>query len=454
MKIQTWLYCFFLLPHFLFGQKQIKGQILDGANHQPLAGVHVYWLGAIEGSVSNASGEYQIAYNPLVNSHLRFVYPGYRTLIQKVEHTKSLNVQLWAAHLPLVEYDTLIAFDPETYEEQVQIVAIDRSGMNQPITNGINASQRSSAISSHSSYSPQPSGPIQTSNFARIEENQDQLTFDQPLSTFSIDVDQAAYSIVRNAIHQEGIVPIDAVRIEELINYFNYDYPQPEKEHPFSIYTELAECPWNAKRQLLHIGLKGREIVEEELPPSHLVFLLDVSGSMDSPQKLPLLKKAFLLLIESLRPEDKVSIVVYAGAAGLVLPPTTGDEKATIRHAIEHLTAGGSTAGGEGIQLAYQLAKDHFLPEGNNRVILATDGDFNVGISSDGALSRLIEQKREEQIFLTVIGLGTGNYKDHKLELLADKGNGHYVYLDNEQEARKVFVEGLRSNLYSIAKDV
>ena len=296
--------------------------------------------------------------------------------------------------------------------------------------------------------------PHNTEEYKRIYENDFVSPKVEPLSTFSIDVDVASYANMRRFLNQSQMPYPDAVRIEEMVNYFSYDYEAPKGEDPFSIYTELSECPWNTQHQLLHIGLQGEEIETEDLPSSNLVFLFDVSGSMDSPAKLPLLKSAFRLLVNELQPEDRVAIVVYAGAAGMVLPSTAASEKSQILEAIEKLNAGGSTAGGEGIELAYELAKEHFIKEGNNRVILATDGDFNVGPSSEGALVRMIEEKRKEGIFLSVLGFGTGNYKDSKMEMLADKGNGNYAYIDNILEAKKVLVTEMGGTLYTIAKDV
>ncbi len=287
-----------------------------------------------------------------------------------------------------------------------------------------------------------------------IEENPFLVARANPLSTFSIDVDTAAYSNIRRYINQGQLPPKDAVRIEELINYFNYEYPQPEGDKPFSITTELAESPWNPNHKLVHVGLQGKSIANETLPPSNLVFLLDVSGSMEEPNKLPLLKTAFRLLVNELRSQDKVSIVVYAGSAGVVLPPTPGNQKDQILAAIDKLQAGGSTAGGEGIQLAYKLAQENLIKSGNNRVILATDGDFNVGVSSDSELVKLIEEKREAGVFLTVLGFGDGNLQDAKMEKLADKGNGNYAYIDNQLEARKVLVKEIGGTLLTIAKDV
>lgn len=290
--------------------------------------------------------------------------------------------------------------------------------------------------------------------YAKLSENQFKKATLNPLSTFSIDVDKAGYSNVRRMINNGDNIPYDAVKIEEMVNYFDYDYPQPTDEHPFSISTDVAKTPWNTQTQLVRIGLQGKEYLNEELPASNLTFLIDVSGSMEDHNKLPLLISAFKLLVHQLREKDKVSIVVYAGAAGVVLPPTNGDQKEKIINALQKLEAGGSTAGGQGIKLAYKLAEKNFKKNGNNRVILATDGDFNVGASSDTAMEKLIEKKRASGVFLSVLGFGMGNYKDSKLETLADKGNGNHAYIDTMQEAQKVFGGEFGGTLYTIAKDV
>jgi len=297
-------------------------------------------------------------------------------------------------------------------------------------------------------------GVPNTEAYDLIEENTFLRAESNPLSTFSIDVDTASYSNVRRFINQGQRPPVDAVRIEELINYFTYDYPPPQGPDPFSITTEVSQAPWNPKHQLVHIGLQGKKMQTEDLPPSNLVFLLDVSGSMNDPKKLPLLKSGFQLLVDQLSERDSVAIAVYAGAAGVVLPPTPGSEKEKIIAAINNLEAGGSTAGGEGIQLAYELATRMSGEDKNNRVIIATDGDFNVGVSGDAELVRLIESYRDRGIYLTVLGFGTGNYKDSKMEKLADKGNGNYAYIDNLLEAKKVLVSELGGTLFTIAKDV
>ena len=275
-----------------------------------------------------------------------------------------------------------------------------------------------------------------------------------PLSTFSIDVDTAAYANVRRFLRDWSLPPAAAVRIEELINYFDYDYPHPEAGVPFGIVTEMADAPWAPTHQLVHIGLRSTPVATADLPPNNLVFLLDVSGSMSDADKLPLLKEALALLVERLRPQDQVTIVVYAGAAGMVLPPTSGAQKATILDRLSGLEAGGSTAGGAGICLAYQLARERFIEAGNNRVILATDGDFNVGVSSDAELVELIEWERESGVYLTVLGFGTGNLQDEKMEQLADHGNGNYAYVDSLREGRRVLVEQMGATLVTVAKDV
>jgi Ca-activated chloride channel homolog len=301
---------------------------------------------------------------------------------------------------------------------------------------------------------PFPDQEFNTENYNHIQENEFLGATENPLSTFSIDVDKASYANVRRFIDYGQMPQKDAVRIEELVNYFHYDYPQPKDEHPFSITTELSACPWNSEHKLVQVGLQGKTIATKNLPPSNLVFLIDVSGSMESENKLPLVKSAIKLLVNKLRAEDRVSMVVYAGAAGVVLHATSGSNKEKILCALDQLQAGGSTAGAEGIELAYKIAAENFCDKGNNRIVLCTDGDFNVGVSSDAELVRLIERKREKGIFLSVAGFGMGNYKDSKMEQIADKGNGNYAYIDSEHEAKKVFVSEFGGTLFTIAKDV
>lgn len=293
-----------------------------------------------------------------------------------------------------------------------------------------------------------------TEDYDNIVENRFLAATQNPLSTFSIDVDKAAYANVRRYLDNGTLPPAGAVRIEEMVNYFKYDYPQPDNDVPFSVNTEISSCPWNSQHQLIQIGLQGKEIATGNLPLSNLVFLVDVSGSMEDYNKLPLVKASMNMLVDKLRENDRVAIVVYAGNAGLVLPATSGNSKTKIKEAIDNLEAGGSTAGGEGIRLAYKTAKENFIKNGNNRIILATDGDFNIGVSSDDELVRMIEQERKSGVFLSVLGFGMGNYKDNKMQQLADKGNGNHSYIDNISEAKKVLVNEFGGTLFTIAKDV
>lgn len=305
-------------------------------------------------------------------------------------------------------------------------------------------------------HKAEPQGKIQIDQeeYESFEENQFENPAIAPLSTFSIDVDNASYTNIRRFINNGQTVPKDAVRVEEMVNFFNYQYPQPTDNKPFSINTEYSDAPWNSKHKLLKIGLKGVEIPTADLPASNFVFLIDVSGSMDFQNKLPLLKESMKILVKQMRSNDRIAIVVYAGAAGLVLPSTSGAEKDKIIAALDDLDAGGSTAGGEGINLAYKIAQENFIKKGNNRVILATDGDFNVGPSSNDDMQTLIEQKRKSGVFLTCLGYGMGNYKDSKMEILADKGNGNYAYIDNMQEADRFLQKEFKGSMYAIAKDV
>jgi Ca-activated chloride channel family protein len=304
-------------------------------------------------------------------------------------------------------------------------------------------------------YLPGRYNPVDnTESYDRIVDNPFLGARDNPLSTFSVDVDRASYSNVRRFVAEGQRPPKDAVRIEELVNYFTYEYPDPDDRHPFSVTTEVARTPWHKDHLLVRVGLQARRLSPAALPPSNLVFLIDVSGSMNDPAKLPLVKESMKLLVRQLREQDRVAMVVYAGAAGIVLPSTSGDRKEDIVAALDRLQAGGSTAGGAGIRLAYDVARQHHMPNGNNRVILATDGDFNVGASSDAEMERLIEEKREQGTFLSVLGFGMGNYKDSKMEKLADKGNGNYAYIDDIIEARKVLVDEMAGTLLTLAKDV
>ncbi len=299
-----------------------------------------------------------------------------------------------------------------------------------------------------------PPPPWNRESYNALSENGFIKTTHDPLSTFSIDVDTASYSNIRRFIGQGALPPVGAVRIEEMINYFSYDYPQPNIKNPFSVTTELGPCPWNAEHELVRIGLKARDIDKKDLPPSNLVFLVDVSGSMSAPNKLPLLKQSMKMLVQQLDTNDRVSMVVYAGNDCVLLEPTSGSEQKKILEAIDMLGAGGSTHASSGIITAYKLAKQVYMPKGNNRIILASDGDFNVGTASRGELQKLIEDKRKSGIYLTVLGFGMGNYHDDTMEILADKGNGNYAYIDNLLEAKKVMVKEMSGTMFALARDV
>jgi len=428
-------FCIALFHTPIYGQSTAKGYVIDAAQRRGLFAAHVYAAHSDNGTITDSSGFFELPLPPGTDS-LLVRYPFHATQRVAVAPDTMLIEMPYTGYL-----DTILNIDPETYEESHQVVS------QQPFP----ATGRSFSDQPES----QPPSHYNTEDYAPIAENTEQRSWESPISTFSIDVDRASYSNVRRFLRHGQRPPKDAVRIEEMINYFDYGYEGPETEdRPFALHTELSICPWNNDRHLLHIGLQGRRMQSNQLPPSNLVFLLDVSGSMVTRKKLGLVKKAMRLLVEELRPKDQIAIVVYAGAAGLVLPSTPGSRKQEILDAIGRLEAGGSTAGGAGIQLAYQVAREHFLPEGNNRVILATDGDFNIGVSSDAGLTELIEEERASGVFLSVLAFGQGNYKDNKMELLADRGNGNYAYIDNLAEAKKVFVEELPGTLFAIAKDV
>lgn len=422
-----------------YGEKVITGTVTDALNRSILPGVSVQVKNTTTKTATDHSGYYTIRI-PDHSSVLVFSYRGYETKEVKAQYRTVVNVAL---------HSTI-----STVEEEVELndnTLIFIPGRQKSSRYDKNQIMAMPSIAYASDWEIQN---FNTEGYTTIHENEFLATTNNPLSTFSIDVDAASYSNMRRFINSGQKPPKDAVRIEEMINYFNYDYPQPKSRDPFSISTELSVCPWNEKHLLLHIGLQGKEIATDNLPSSNLVFLIDVSGSMNAPNKLPLLKSAFKMLVKKLRPDDYVSIVVYAGAAGLVLPPTVGSNKETIIRALDQLSAGGSTAGGAGLKLAYRTAQTHFVKGGNNRIILATDGDFNIGASSNAEMERLIEIERDNGIFMTVLGFGMGNYKDDKMEIIADKGNGNYDYIDNLQEARKVLVNEFGGTLFTIAKDV
>lgn len=432
-----------LISFEAISQKIVKGKVTSMDDGSLLVGINVVVKGTSIGTVTDINGEYKIQV-PNNNSTLVFSFIGLTTEEIQVGARTIIDVQMSADVQQLSEVVVSALGRPHRgrnkKQEAEMSVAIDQYGGNAP--------------NSKIYYPNQTLAEQNNEDYAEISENGFKDPFKDPLSTFSIDVDAASYSNVRRFLNLGQMPPKDAVRIEEMVNYFDYDYKQPTGNDPFSINTELAASPWNKDHKLVHIGLQGKDISMDNLPPSNLVFLLDVSGSMNAPNKLPLLKSAFKMLIDKLRPEDKVAMVVYAGAAGEVLPSTSAKEKEKILDALDNLSAGGSTAGGAGINLAYKIAKQNFIKEGNNRVILATDGDFNVGASSNQAMEDLIEEKRGDGIFLTVLGFGMGNYKDSKMEILADKGNGNYAYIDNILEAKKVLVNEFGGTLFTIAKDV
>jgi Ca-activated chloride channel homolog len=428
---------------------KINGTVLNEKDGKPLTDVNVAVKTTGKTAVTNQKGEFEI-FVPTENDVLIFSKPGFLNKEVAVIGRKLLEVRMKVD----ANWKPAVAPKPERKELADEEEIVFDMVVSQPMERSMKKSMAMGAAYS-TAYHMEPVPVIHnTEGYATIHENAFHQPLNEPLSTFSIDVDAASYSNMRRFLNQGQKPPVDAVRIEEMVNYFDYDYSQPEGNDPFSINTELSYAPWNSKHYLVHIGLQGKVIPTDNLPPSNLVFLIDVSGSMSDANKLPLLKSSFKLLTEQLRPVDKVAIVVYAGAAGLVLPPTSGSDKQTIMEAFDKLQAGGSTAGGAGIHLAYKTALENLVEGGNNRVILATDGDFNVGESSDAGMERLIEQKRNDGIFLTVLGFGMGNYKDSKMEILADKGNGNYAYIDNILEAKKVLVNEFGGTLFTIAKDV
>ncbi|MDT8431015.1 MAG: von Willebrand factor type A domain-containing protein [Bacteroidales bacterium] len=420
----------------------ITGKVVDETG-AALAGVNVIEKGTHNGTLTDIQGNYSL-HSKSPQPVLVFSFIGMETREIQPGASNTLNVTLTASAMELEE---VVVIDAGSQKHVALCGAVAEVAHNRG-----RKSMHYAATAMPAYYAPQQDW--NTESYSTIHENGFKDVLHNPLSTFSIDVDRASYSNIRRFINMGQQPPIDAVRIEEMINYFSYDYPEPDGEHPFSVTTELSTCPWNTSHQLLHVGLQGKHIDKDNLPPSNLVFLVDVSGSMNAPNKLPLLKSAFRLLVNELRPQDRVAMVVYAGAAGTVLESTPGSQKTMILEAMDKLQAGGSTAGGAGLKLAYKTAEEHFMEDGNNRIILATDGDFNIGQSSDAEMERLIEQKREKGIFITVLGFGMGNYKDSKMETIADKGNGNYAYIDNVQEANKVLVSEFGGTLFTIAKDV
>ena len=421
----------------------ISGIVVDADSQEPLIGANVVEKGTQNGTVTDFDGKFKLQIQQK-NAALEISYTGYQSeTIKKVSAGDDIRVEMKVSDAAL---------------EEVVVIGYEKKAIR---GRRISEAMKEMPASAPAMYGVVPqtySGDVQenwnTEDYSVITENRFYEVTKEPLSTFSIDVDAASYSNMRRFLKNGQAPPKDAIRIEEMVNYFNYEYPEPDGEHPFEVITEISDCPWQPEHRLVHIGLQGKHIPMDELPASNLVFLIDVSGSMSSDNKLPLLQSSFKLLTDQLREQDKVAIVVYAGAAGLVLEPTSGGNKQKIKDAIGKLQAGGSTAGGAGIQLAYKVARENFVKGGNNRVILATDGDFNIGASSDAEMVRLIEQERESGVFLTVLGFGMGNYKDNKMQQLANKGNGNHAYIDDISEAKKVLVSEFGGTVFTIAKDV
>ncbi|MET4083291.1 Ca-activated chloride channel family protein [Pedobacter sp. UYP30] len=422
-------------------QKKITGIVTDEQGHA-LPGVSVVSDVSRAKTISDASGKYSISVSEK-DKNLNFYYIGF--LVKKMAiKQNTINAVMKPNNQALSE--VVIVGNAKPMQKRNSTAYMAQADMTVSSSPPSILRNKVAGISIASQEN--------TESYSSIAENGFHSAQNDPLSTFSIDVDAASYTNMRRFINNGTLPPPDAVRIEEMINYFDYHYQQPKNNVPVNIVTETANAPWNTAHKLVQIGLQGKTISTDNLPASNLVFLIDVSGSMYAQNKLPLLVSSFKLLTDQLRAKDKVAIVVYAGNSGLVLPATSGDKKTIIKDALDKLVAGGSTAGGEGIELAYKVATENFVKGGNNRVILATDGDFNVGASSDGDMESLIETKRKTGIFLTVLGFGMGNYKDSKMEILADKGNGNYAYIDNINEARKTLISQFGGTLFTIAKDV
>ena len=441
-------------------QLQITGRVTDQTNGRPLESAQVFVPGLAIGTLTDADGRYtltvpdaQIAGDRIA---VRVQIIGY--------HEASDIVSLTDGVPDAATVDFALSSTGMRLQELVVTGEAAESGGRPRSDRPARAEAESRALQAASISMPAP--PMvafdragdeawNREQYGYIEENAFRAVSDHPLSTFSVDVDRASYSNLRRFLLREHrLPPIDAVQVEELVNYFPYDYALPRGDDPVAVTTELGEAPWSPQHRLLRVGLAARPIDVADLPPSNLVFLLDVSGSMNAPDKLPLVKQSLRLLVDQMREDDYVSLVVYAGAAGLVLEPTSGANKDRIIEALERLEAGGSTAGGAGLRLAYEVARRNFRSEGNNRVILATDGDFNVGESSDAGMIRLIEDKREQGTFLTVLGFGTGNLQNEKMQSIAQHGNGNYGYIDSLDEARKILVGEMGGTLVTVAKDV
>ena len=441
--------CFFQI----LTAKTITGKVSFSKN-TPAPGVNILIQNTNINTVTNFDGFYTIEAKE--GSVIEFQYLGFKTQRILVKKQTTINVLLQEDSDALDEI-VVIGYGTQKKRDITGSISKVRAPlMKESVLSDIPAplQTRVSGLNIQPLYETEEEINVSNESYASLSENSFKNAIQTPVSTFSIDVDAASYSNMRRFIMNGQKPPKDAVRVEEMINYFDYSYPQPNDEHPFSINTEVANCPWNNNNKLVHIGLQGKSLKTEEAPASNIVFLIDVSGSMGDTNKLPLLKKAYALLVNQLRKKDRIAIVVYAGSSGLVLPSTAGNKKEVILNALNNLRSGGGTAGGAGLKLAYKVAEDNFIQGGNNRIILATDGDFNVGQSSDQDLEKLIISNRDKGIFMSVTGFGMGNYKDSKMEIIADKGNGNYSYIDNLLEAKKVFINEFSSTLFTIAKDV
>ncbi len=437
--------------------------VVTAEMNRPLPGVAVQIVNTNLGTVTDSNGKYSIKASE--GDQLRFSLIGYTTETRKVGGA-TLNVKMTAEICAMEDCDVKISECVVVgYGTQKQA---NLTGALQGSVAGVNTSKQRAQRSETKSvtevrrFTPPvvmaticeesyyPGGE----EYGRIKENRFTSVAKDPLSTFALEVDGASYSNTRRMINQGHIPEPDAVRVEEFINYFSYDYAKPTGKDPLKVNYEIGPCPWNAKHKLVRIGVKAREIPSDNLPKTNFVFLIDVSGSMFGSNRLPLVVSSLKLLVNNLRPEDRVAIVTYAGSTRVALESTSGSDKQKIREVLDGLTAGGSTAGGAGIKMAYQIARSNFIDGGNNRIILATDGDFNVGISTSEGLETLIEQERKSGVFLTVLGYGMGNYKDKMMQTLAEKGNGNYAYIDNMQEANKVLVNEFGGTMHTVAKDV
>lgn len=420
-----------------FSQRIIRGAVTD-ESQQAIKGAIVNTNVENSGVRTNENGFYEIAITTNVDSII-FSFPGMETNFQKIDQRHTINVVL--EPLPV----------EKEYHETVFVKAVGMAQTSKSRKQKVDLHRVMHVAPSHCHISVPE---INSENYAIIHENGFRDVTLNPLSTFSADVDNASYSNIRRFLNNGELPPKDAVRVEEMINYFNYNISEPTGKHPIHVETEYTTCPWNESNGLLMIAVQAKNIKMNDFPPSNLVFLIDVSGSMQAQNKLPLVKSSLKMLVKNMRSEDKIAIVTYAGNANVALQATSGSNKEEITQVIDKLQAGGSTAGGKGLEMAYKIASENFITDGNNRIIMATDGDFNMGQSSDAEMERLIEKQRDNGVFMTVLGFGMGNYKDSKLELIANKGNGNYAYIDNSLEANKVLNSEFGGTLFTVAKDV